>query len=80
MSDKSTRSAMEAIAIYEGLTKSGYKIEAGTSTWAVTEPEDRVSPQHGRAFRTMREVMKWAEGCEGVRFALFVEEERRKKA
>lgn len=78
MVDNPARAEMEAVTIYNGLVASGYKIVAGTSTWAATEPEERFLPQYGRAFQTIREVMKWAEACESLRFALQVEEDRRK--
>ncbi len=62
------RSEIEAISIYNRLVIDGYKIETHGSTWVVTEPQGRFMPQTGRAFQNMREVMKWVEGVEVIRF------------
>lgn len=62
------RLEVEAISIYNRLIDDGYQIETNGSTWGATEPQGRFMPQTGRAFQSMREVMKWAEGVEAIRF------------
>ena len=67
-STQQARSEIEAISIYNHLITDGYQIETYERTWVITEPQKRFMPQTGRAFQNMREVMKWAEGVESIRF------------
>ena len=58
---------MEAVVIYKALIADGYTVGMADNTWVIREPNGVYLPQVGCAIRTMREALKWAEGCESVR-------------
>jgi len=62
------REENESIGIYQQLVRDGYLVRGEGNTFIITEPTKRYMPQEARGVRSMREALKWAEGCESIRF------------